>query len=37
MGSVSVSSCRCCTGFTQVREKSVKIVFPQGQGKVREF
>ena len=24
-------------GFTQVREKSGKILFPQGQGKVREF
>ena len=24
-------------GFTQVREKLVKIVFPQCQGKVREF
>ena len=25
------------SGFTQVREKSGKITFPQGQGKVREF
>ena len=25
------------TGFTQVREKSGKILFPQGQGKVSEF
>ena len=24
-------------GFTQVREKSGKILFPQGQGKVSEF
>ena len=25
------------SGFTQVREKSGKILFPQGQGKVSEF
>ena len=25
------------SGFTQVREKSGKILFLQGQGKVREF
>ena len=28
---------RIMAGFTQVREKSVNILFPQGQGKVREF
>ena len=27
----------CGSGFTRVREKSGKILFPQGQGKVREF
>ena len=39
-GVASVLAITCVgilAGFTQVREKSGKIVFPQGQGKVSEF